>query len=158
MVPHIEHSHQNIGSGGSPARLTMCFAVIRTIFRCARRPAKDLDETYERTLRDIDNQKRKYAKRLFQCLSVSIRPLRVEDSQTILSVQFDATSPRSSNEAFPATECRMGGVVRMLLSDHHRQSGRQPSSPIRAFFCQGILDIGAARKCRRTSFILSHPP
>jgi hypothetical protein len=32
---------------------------------------EDLDQTYERTLRSVDAQKRKYAKRLFQCLSVS---------------------------------------------------------------------------------------
>jgi hypothetical protein len=59
---------------------------------------EDLDETYERILRDIDNQKRKYAQRLFQCLSVSIRPLRVEELAGILSVQFDATAPTSSKK------------------------------------------------------------
>src|SRR6266478_9671977 len=52
-----------------------------------------LDETYERTLRDIDKQKRKYAQRLFQCLSVSIRPLRVEELAEIFAVQLDATGP-----------------------------------------------------------------
>src|SRR6266403_2612882 len=54
---------------------------------------EDLDETYERTLRDIDKQKRKYAQRLFQCLSVSIRPLRVEELAEIFAVQLDATTP-----------------------------------------------------------------
>ncbi len=54
---------------------------------------EDLDETYERTLRDIDKQKRKYAQRLFQCLSVSIRPLRVEELAEIFAVQLDATAP-----------------------------------------------------------------
>src|SRR6266436_1101128 len=56
---------------------------------------EDLDETYERTLRDIDKQKRKYAQRLFQCLSVSIRPLRVEELAEIFAVQIDATGPTS---------------------------------------------------------------
>jgi hypothetical protein len=60
---------------------------------------EDLDETYERTLRNIDNQKRKYAKRLLQCLSVSVRPLRVEELADIFAVQFDVTSPRSFNKA-----------------------------------------------------------
>ena len=55
----------------------------------------DLDETYERILRDISNQKRKYAQRLFQCLLVSIRPLRVEELAAILPGQFDATAPTS---------------------------------------------------------------
>ncbi|KAN0109345.1 Ankyrin repeat-containing domain protein [Russula decolorans] len=60
---------------------------------------KDLDETYGRTLLDIDDQKRKYTRRLLQCLSVSIRPLRVEELADIFAVPFDATSPRSFNEA-----------------------------------------------------------
>jgi ankyrin repeat protein len=59
---------------------------------------KDLDETYERTLRDIDDQKRKYAQRLFQCLLVSMRPLRVEELAAILSVQFDTTALTSSKK------------------------------------------------------------
>jgi hypothetical protein len=57
-----------------------------------------LDETYERILRDIDSQKRKYAVRLFQCLLVSIRPLRVEELAAILSVRLDATAPTSSKK------------------------------------------------------------
>src|SRR6266478_7405709 len=56
---------------------------------------EDLDETYERTLRDIDNQKRKYAQRLFQCLMISIRPLHVEELAAILPGRFDATMPTS---------------------------------------------------------------
>ena len=59
---------------------------------------KDLDETYERTLQDIDNQKRKHAHRLFQCLLVSVRPLRVEELAAILPVQLDATAPTSSKK------------------------------------------------------------
>src|SRR6266849_9902623 len=58
----------------------------------------DLDETYERILRDIDSQKQKYAKRLFQCLLVAIRPLRIEELAPILTVQFDATAPTSSKK------------------------------------------------------------
>src|SRR6266849_1173634 len=59
---------------------------------------EDLDETYERILRDIDKQKRTYAQRLFQCLLVSIRPLRIEELAPILTVQFDATAPTSSKK------------------------------------------------------------
>ena len=49
-----------------------------------------LDETYERTLLRIEKEKRTYAHRLFQCLTVSIRPLRVEELAEVLAVQFDA--------------------------------------------------------------------
>jgi hypothetical protein len=55
---------------------------------------KTLDETYGRTLLGIDEEKREYAQRLFRCLAVSIRPLRVEELAEILAVQFDeAESP-----------------------------------------------------------------
>jgi ankyrin repeat protein len=51
---------------------------------------KTLYETYERALLEIDEEKRQYAQRLFQCLAVSIRPLRVEELASILKVQFNA--------------------------------------------------------------------
>ena len=50
---------------------------------------KSLDETYSHTLLGIDEEKREYARRLFQCLMVSIRPLRVEEFAEILAIQFD---------------------------------------------------------------------
>ena len=50
---------------------------------------KTLDATYERTLLGIDEEKWQFAHRLFQCLSVSIRPLRVEELAEILAVRFD---------------------------------------------------------------------
>ncbi len=56
-----------------------------------------LDETYERTLLGIDKQKRKFAQRLFQCLLVSIRPLRVEELAEILAIRFDSAAPPRFN-------------------------------------------------------------
>ena len=53
-----------------------------------------LDETYERILRTIDKQKRDYAYRLFRCLVVSKRPLRVEELAELLTIQPDVgTNP-----------------------------------------------------------------
>jgi hypothetical protein len=57
-----------------------------------------LDMTYERCLLGIDKEKRKYAQRLFRCLSVSIRPLHVEELAEILAIQSDATVALSFNE------------------------------------------------------------
>ncbi len=55
---------------------------------------KTLDETYARTLQSIDEEKREYAQRLFRCLTVSIRPLRVEELAEILAIRFGkAVSP-----------------------------------------------------------------
>ena len=48
-----------------------------------------LDATYERMLLGIDKAKQGYAYHLFQCLAVSIRPLRVEELADILAVLLD---------------------------------------------------------------------
>ena len=56
-----------------------------------------LDKTYERTLLGIDKQKRKFARRLFQCLLVSIRPLYVEELAELFAIEFD------EDEAVPPT-------------------------------------------------------
>jgi hypothetical protein len=58
---------------------------------------KTLDETYGRTLLGIDEEKREYAQRLFRCLTVSIRPLRVEELAEILAVQFDEAAHPTFN-------------------------------------------------------------
>ena len=50
---------------------------------------KTLDETYERTLQGIDEEKWDYAHRLFQSLVVSVRPLHVEELAEVLAVQPD---------------------------------------------------------------------
>jgi len=51
---------------------------------------KTLDETYERALQGIDEEKWKYAYRLFQSLTVSVRPLHVEELAEVLAIQLDA--------------------------------------------------------------------
>src|SRR5882757_6441040 len=50
---------------------------------------KTLDETYGRALIGIDEEKRKYAQRLLRCLTVSIRPLRLEELAEIFAFHFD---------------------------------------------------------------------
>jgi len=53
---------------------------------------ESLDETYERVLREIKKPNRDHARRLFQCLVVAIRPLRVEELAEVLAVDFDDAS------------------------------------------------------------------
>jgi len=48
-----------------------------------------LDETYERVLRDINKANQEHARHLLQCLTVAVRPLRVEDLAEVLAVDFD---------------------------------------------------------------------
>ena len=49
-----------------------------------------LDETYERTLRGINHANWEFAHRLFQCVSVASRPLRVEELAELLAFDFKA--------------------------------------------------------------------
>ena len=49
-----------------------------------------LDETYERVLREINKTNREHARRLLQCLTVALRPLRVEELAEVLAIDFDA--------------------------------------------------------------------
>jgi hypothetical protein len=50
---------------------------------------KTLDETYERILLGIDEEKWRYAYRLFQCLTVAVQPLLVKELAEVLAVQLD---------------------------------------------------------------------
>ena len=49
-----------------------------------------LDETYERALQEVPKEKRQHAHRLFQCLVVAFRPLRVEELAELFAIEFDA--------------------------------------------------------------------
>ena len=51
---------------------------------------KSLDETYKRILNEINNANREHAYRLLQCLTVALRPLRVEELAEVLA--FDLTT------------------------------------------------------------------
>jgi len=50
---------------------------------------RTMDGTYERVLLGIDEENRQYARRLFQCLTASIRPLLVEELTNIFAIWFD---------------------------------------------------------------------
>ncbi|KAH9015195.1 NACHT domain-containing protein [Lactarius pseudohatsudake] len=52
-----------------------------------------LDETYEQILLRIDKEKRNSAYRLFQCLTVAIRPLRIDELAEVLALRFDPGHP-----------------------------------------------------------------
>ncbi len=54
---------------------------------------KTLNATYESTLLRLDDEQRQFARRLFQCLAVSVRPLRVEELAEVLAVKFGEGAP-----------------------------------------------------------------
>ena len=78
-----------------------------------------LDGTYEQSLRRIDKQKRDFACRLFQCLVVSKRPLRVEELAELFAIQpdvdtipaFDARCRPENPEEFILSACSTLVVV-----------------------------------------------
>jgi ankyrin repeat protein len=51
-----------------------------------------LDETYERTLREINKANWEFARRMFQFVSVASRPLRVRELADLLAFDFEAGS------------------------------------------------------------------
>ena len=69
-----------------------------------------LDETYERTLREIKDANSECARRLLLCVAVASRPLRVEELAEILAFDFEGPIP-----AF-RKECRLKNPVEAVLS------------------------------------------
>jgi ankyrin repeat protein len=69
-----------------------------------------LDETYERVLKNINKANQKHAIRLLHCLTVAIRPLRVEELAEVLAIDFDAA--------------QQGGIPKLnpnwQWADHHQ--------------------------------------
>ena len=55
---------------------------------------KTLDETYERVLNEIGKADGTLARRILQCLTVAIRPLRVEELAEILALDFEEAEGR----------------------------------------------------------------
>ena len=73
----------------------------QSIRRTLNELPKSLDETYERVLKEIGMANRDYAHRLSQCLTVAIRPLRVEELAEILALDFEEVeggSPRLNED------------------------------------------------------------
>ena len=61
-----------------------------SVRRTLKELPESLDETYERILREIKRPSRDHAHRLLQCLTVAIRPLRIDELAELLAYDFDA--------------------------------------------------------------------
>ena len=68
--------------------LRRCFPA--SIQRALNELPRTLDETYERILLGIDEEKQEYAIRLFRCLAFARRPLHVKELAEVIAVEFDA--------------------------------------------------------------------
>src|SRR5260221_14534263 len=91
-----------------------------TIRRALDDLPRSLDETYERILFSIGEERWEYAQRLFQCLAESFRPLGVDELAEILAIQFDAGTlpnydvtlrPEDSEEAILSTCSSLVAIV-----------------------------------------------
>ena len=78
---------------------------------------ESLDETYKRILRDINKANRGHALRLLQCLTVALRPLRVEELAEVLTVDFDATRRGEIPKSNP--DWRLADQHQAVLSTCH---------------------------------------
>ena len=65
---------------------------------------ESLDEVYKHALLRVAKARREYTRRLFECLAISARPLRVEELADILGVPFDKGSYSESNIQSSAEE------------------------------------------------------
>jgi ankyrin repeat protein len=68
---------------------TLRYAVQPDVLDILDRLPKTLDETYERLLKNINENNRRHARYLLHCLAVSVRPLRVEELAEILTFDFN---------------------------------------------------------------------
>ena len=86
---------------------------------------RTLDETYERILKNINENNRKHARRLLHCLAFAVRPLRVEELAEILAFDFDGAQgdiPKFHAARRPINqEAAMLSACSSLISivDHH---------------------------------------
>jgi len=101
-----------------------------------------LDETYERILLGIDEEKWEYALRLFQCLAVACRPLQAKELAEVLAVEFDAGGtpklnvdlrPKDAEEAVLSACSTLVAIVRPATLDVHPDIGDQRDTGIVQF-------------------------
>jgi hypothetical protein len=70
-----------------------------------------LDETYERTLQGVNSANSELVHRLFQCVAVAFRPLRVEGLAEFLALNFNTGQIPTLREG-----CRLEDPIDAVLS------------------------------------------
>ena len=91
-----------------------------------------LDETYDRVLREIPKVNQEHAHRLLQCLTVAVRPLRVQELAEVLAVDF--------SEA--------GGVPTLLNEDWRWED--QEQAVLSA--CSSLITVAGVQNSRIVQF------
>jgi len=118
---------------------------------------KGLDETYEKTLLSIDEVKGQYAQRLFQRLTVAIRPLCLDELAEVLAIRFNSDSLPSYNlqwRSGDAEEAVFSASSSLITLSFRCQWGRGCS--IFSFLRQEILDFESPQdECQSFTFSYS---
>ncbi|KAH9020702.1 hypothetical protein EDB84DRAFT_561724 [Lactarius hengduanensis] len=68
----------------------LCHCFPSSVLQILEELPESLDETYEHILKGISKANRAHAYRLLQCLTVAVRPLRVEELAEVMAVDFNA--------------------------------------------------------------------
>jgi hypothetical protein len=68
---------------------TLCHCLPAGIGWALNALPESLDETYEWTLLRIEKEKQEFAHRLFQCITVAVHPLRVNELALVLAIRFN---------------------------------------------------------------------
>jgi hypothetical protein len=106
--------------------LRRCFP--GSIRRALNELPRTLDQTYERILEGIEEEKWEYAVRLFQCLAVARRPLKVNELAEVLAVELEAGGmpklnvdlrPRDADEAVLSACSTLVEIIRRDVGDFH---------------------------------------
>jgi Ankyrin repeats (3 copies) len=107
----------------------LCYCLPRNIRNVLADLPRKLDKTYEKALLGIHEEKREYALQVYQCLVVSIRPLRVEELADILAIGFDeaaspvfnaAWRPENAEEAEEAVMSACSSLVALVDRGGHQ--------------------------------------
>ncbi|KAI0297921.1 hypothetical protein BC826DRAFT_135232 [Russula brevipes] len=79
---------------------------------------EDLDETYERVLKEIRKPNQLHTLRLIQCLVVAARPLRIEELAEVLAIDFDSevTARLNPDWRWPDQESAVMSACSSLIS------------------------------------------
>jgi hypothetical protein len=138
---------------------TLRHAVQPNVRRILEKLPKTLDETYERVLKNINENNQEHARRLLHCLAVSVRPLHVEELAEILTFEFDAaegSTPKFHPDRRPRNpEHTILSICSSLITIAGKRGSRvvQFSHPIR----QRVLDVKSSRVFYSTPQLIPHP-
>ena len=97
-----------------------------------------LDETYDRILREIPKVNQEHAHRLLQCLTVAVRPLRVQELAEVLAVDFSEP----------------GGVPTLLNEDWRWED--QEQAVLSA--CSSLITVAGVQNSRIVQFLGQRVP